>query len=140
MAPSSAYTPPATHAPMNHAGWGRAAATSPTDRRIPEPMVLPTMMARPKATPRTFRRREEFGVGMRAELTIYAQEMTSLLPFLVAFSLQQSPDSIIARAARAITPLTDSTSLHNAGFTPLSFGPVRDLTPVGVAYSQRIRG
>ena len=66
--------------------------------------------------------------------------MTSLLPFLVAFSLQQSPDSIIARAARAITPLTDSTSLHNAGFTPLSFGPVRDLTPVGVAYSQRIGG
>jgi hypothetical protein len=55
--------------------------------------------------------------------------MTSLLPLLVAFSLQQSPDSIVARAAKVIKPLTDSTSLHNAGFTPLAFGPVRDLTP-----------
>ena len=55
--------------------------------------------------------------------------MTSLLPLLLAISLQQSPDSLVARAARVIKPLTDSASLHNAGFTPLAFGPVRDLTP-----------
>jgi hypothetical protein len=55
--------------------------------------------------------------------------MTSLLAFLVAITLQQSPDSIVARAARMIKPLTDSASLQHAGFTPLAFGPVRDLTP-----------
>jgi hypothetical protein len=55
--------------------------------------------------------------------------MTSLLPILLAFSLQQSPDSLVARANRVIAPLTDSASLAHAGFTPLAFGPVRDLTP-----------
>src|SRR5450755_224990 len=55
--------------------------------------------------------------------------MTSLLPVLLALSLQQSPDSVVARAAKAITPLTDSTLLAQAGFAPLAFGPVRDLTP-----------
>src|SRR5476649_1789561 len=59
--------------------------------------------------------------------------MTSLLPVLLAFSLQQSPaqtpDSLVARATRAITPLVDSAALVHAGFTPLAFGPVRDLTP-----------
>ncbi len=55
--------------------------------------------------------------------------MTSLLPILLAFSLQQPPDSVVARATRVIAPLTDSASLHNAGFQPLAFGPVRDLTP-----------
>ena len=55
--------------------------------------------------------------------------MTSLLPLLLAFSLWQNPDSVVARATRAIEPLTDSASLHAAGFVPLAFGPVRDLTP-----------
>jgi hypothetical protein len=55
--------------------------------------------------------------------------MTSLLPLLLALSLQQNPDSIVARAEKAIKPLTDSASLHDAGFMPLAFGPVRDLTP-----------
>lgn len=59
--------------------------------------------------------------------------MTSLLPILLAFSLQQgsaqSPDSLVARANRVIAPLTDSASLAHAGFQPLAFGPVRDLTP-----------
>jgi hypothetical protein len=55
--------------------------------------------------------------------------MTSLLPFLLAMSLQQGSDSVVARATRAIKPLTDSVSLHQAGFVPLAFGPVRDLTP-----------
>ena len=55
--------------------------------------------------------------------------MTSLLPFLLAVTFLQSPDSAVARAERAIAPLTDSASLHAAGFQPLGFGPVRDLTP-----------
>jgi hypothetical protein len=57
--------------------------------------------------------------------------MTSLLPILLALSLQQpqAPDTLVARAQRAIKPLSDSASLHAAGFTPLAFGPVRDLTP-----------
>ena len=56
--------------------------------------------------------------------------MTSLLPLLLAFSLQgQSQDSVVAHATAAIKPLTDSAALHAAGFTPLAFGPVRDLTP-----------
>jgi hypothetical protein len=55
--------------------------------------------------------------------------MTSLLPVLLAFSLQQGADSLVARATKAITPLTDSVALQGAGFTPLAFGPVRDLTP-----------
>lgn len=55
--------------------------------------------------------------------------MTSMLPLLLALSLQQDPDSVVARAAKAINPLTDSASLHDAGFIPLAFGPVRDLTP-----------
>jgi hypothetical protein len=56
--------------------------------------------------------------------------MTSLIPVLLALSLQQqSPDSIVARAEKAIAPLTDSISLAQKGFMPLAFGPVRDLTP-----------
>ncbi len=56
--------------------------------------------------------------------------MTSLLPVLLALSLQQqSPDSLVIRAQRAIKSLSDSAALHAAGFTPLAFGPVRDLTP-----------
>ncbi|MFI5231466.1 MAG: hypothetical protein ACHQSE_03025 [Gemmatimonadales bacterium] len=55
--------------------------------------------------------------------------MTSLAPLLLAFSLLQNPDSVVARAKEAIRPLTDSVALHNAGFLPLQFGPVRDLTP-----------
>lgn len=55
--------------------------------------------------------------------------MTSLLPLFLALSLQQSPDSLVARASKVIAPLTDSAALHAAGFTPLAFGPVRDLTP-----------
>jgi hypothetical protein len=55
--------------------------------------------------------------------------MTSLLPLLLAFSLQQPTDSVVARATKAIVPLMDSVALQSAGFTPLAFGPVRDLTP-----------
>ena len=87
------------------------------------------MMASPKATPRTFSKPERVAVGMEAEHTIYASQMTSLVPLLLAFSLQQNTDSVVARAAKAIAPLTDSVALRSAGFTPLEFGPVRDLTP-----------
>ena len=55
--------------------------------------------------------------------------MTSLLPFLLAVSMQQGADSVVARASQAIASLADSASLRHAGFTPLAFGPVRDLTP-----------
>ena len=56
--------------------------------------------------------------------------MTSMLPLLLALSLQQDPDSVVARAAKAINPLTDSASLHDAGFIPLALpDQVRDLTP-----------
>lgn len=56
--------------------------------------------------------------------------MTSLVPILLALSLQQpSQDSVVARATAAIKPLTDSVSLNAAGYIPLAFGPVRDLTP-----------
>lgn len=55
--------------------------------------------------------------------------MTSLVPFLLAFSFLQNPDSVVARAAKALKPLSDSAGLHAAGFLPLQFGPVRDLTP-----------
>src|ERR1035437_5546409 len=96
--------------------------------------------------------------------------MTSLLPLLLAFSLQQGPDSVVARATKAITPLTDSTALQLPGFTPfqgqhwlsiprmltmvignapvdidsptfLMYLPLNGkLTPVGVAYTIRIGG
>jgi hypothetical protein len=64
--------------------------------------------------------------------------MTSLLSLLLALTFttsqqgqqgQQGADSVVARATLALKPLTDSAALHNAGFTPLAFGPVRDLTP-----------
>ena len=56
--------------------------------------------------------------------------MTSLLPLILAISLQQQgQDSIVARANAAIKPLTDSVALNRAGYVPLAFGPVRDLTP-----------
>ena len=85
-------------------------------------MVLPTMMASPKATPKTFSRPEGFLSDMRAELTIYAWNMTSLLPFILACSLQQGPDSIVARAAKVIAPLTDSRIARTA--TTIGESPV----------------
>jgi hypothetical protein len=55
--------------------------------------------------------------------------MNSLVPLLLAISLLQNPDSVVARAAKAIEPLSDTAALRKAGFVPLQFGPVRDLTP-----------
>ena len=48
--------------------------------------------------------------------------MTSLLPFVLAFSLQQGPDSIVARAAKVIAPLTDSRIARTA--TTIGESPV----------------
>jgi hypothetical protein len=55
--------------------------------------------------------------------------MINTVPLLLALALQQVPDSLVTRAKDAIRPLVDSASLHNAGYVPLAFGPVRDLTP-----------
>src|SRR5690349_1467870 len=53
IVPSSAYTPPAIHARIKSHSFGSTAATDPGVRRIPDPIVLPTMTATPKATPST---------------------------------------------------------------------------------------
>ena len=49
--------------------------------------------------------------------------------FLLSFAAQQGSDSAVAHAMAAIKPLVDSASLHQAGYIPLGFGPVKDLTP-----------
>lgn len=51
------------------------------------------------------------------------------LAFLLSFAAQQGSDSAVARATEAIKPLVDSVSLRQAGYMPLGFGPVKDLTP-----------
>src|SRR5678810_1289751 len=53
ITPSSAYAPPATHASRNMARLGSSPATELGVRRIPDPIVLPTMIAIPNATPST---------------------------------------------------------------------------------------
>jgi hypothetical protein len=47
----------------------------------------------------------------------------------VALVFQRGPDSLVARAREAVRPLVDSVTLAQAGYRPLAFGPVRDLTP-----------
>lgn len=55
--------------------------------------------------------------------------MLFTLPLLLALAIPQNTDSIVAKAKAAIKPLVDSTALAQAGFVPLAFGPMRDLTP-----------
>ncbi|HVT40936.1 MAG TPA: hypothetical protein VHE78_18005 [Gemmatimonadaceae bacterium] len=58
--------------------------------------------------------------------------MTMTSPTLllaIALNLVQGTDSLVARAKDAIRPLVDSARLVQAGYRPLAFGPVRDLTP-----------
>ena len=55
--------------------------------------------------------------------------ISKALSLLLAITMQQAPDSIVARAKEAIRPLKDSASLAQAGYMPLAFGPVRDLSP-----------
>jgi hypothetical protein len=53
-----------------------------------------------------------------------------LVAVLFAATLQQAPDSIIARATSAITPLSDSATLHKAGYFAIGFGgAAKDLSP-----------
>lgn len=52
------------------------------------------------------------------------------LTLLVSLVAQQGSDTVVARAKEAIRPLVDSASLVQAGYLPLRFGPVRDLTPM----------
>ncbi|MFI5310412.1 MAG: hypothetical protein ACHQQ3_04200 [Gemmatimonadales bacterium] len=49
---------------------------------------------------------------------------------LLSIVAQQGSDTVVARAKDAIRPLVDSASLAQAGYMPLRFGPVRDLTPM----------
>jgi hypothetical protein len=56
--------------------------------------------------------------------------MTSATLLLATvLNLEQGTDSLVARAKEAIRPLVDSATLAQAGYRPLAFGPVRDLTP-----------
>jgi len=52
------------------------------------------------------------------------------LALLLSVAAQQGSDTVVARAKEAIRPLVDSSSLVQAGYLPLRFGPVRDLTPM----------
>jgi len=53
-----------------------------------------------------------------------------IVTLFLSLALQQSAgDSVVAKAKATIAPLTDSVALRAAGFSPLGFGRVRDLTP-----------
>jgi hypothetical protein len=51
-----AYSPPMIQTERKGQNVGSCAAMSPGVRRMPAPMMLPTVTARPKVRPRTFRR------------------------------------------------------------------------------------
>ena len=53
----------------------------------------------------------------------------AVFSLLLSLSLPQGGDSIVTRAKEAVRPLVDSAALVQAGYRPLAFGPVRDLTP-----------
>jgi hypothetical protein len=56
--------------------------------------------------------------------------MIPLFAVLLAASMQQSQDSVIGYAKQALNPLTDSASLHKAGYFAIGFGgAVKDLSP-----------
>src|SRR5438128_7812367 len=55
LAPSSVYSPPAIHKKRIVDGAWSCSATTPGVRRIPTPIVPPTLTARPKPRPRTRR-------------------------------------------------------------------------------------
>jgi hypothetical protein len=55
---------------------------------------------------------------------------SSIVVALLAVTLQQGSDSVLAHAKEAITPLTDSATLHKAGYFAIGFGgAVKDLSP-----------
>ena len=56
--------------------------------------------------------------------------MSSIFAVLLAATMQQQQDSVIGYARAAITPLTDSATLHKAGYFAIGFGGgVKDLSP-----------
>jgi hypothetical protein len=56
--------------------------------------------------------------------------MIPLFAVLLAASMQQGQDSVIGYAKQALNPLTDSASLHKAGYFAIGFGgAVKDLSP-----------
>ncbi len=64
--------------------------------------------------------------------TTYGHWTEGAQPYIgsVRFTLRLADSlAIVEQARAAIAPLTDSVALHAAGFTPLGFGRVRDLTP-----------
>jgi hypothetical protein len=66
LAPSSVYSPPAIHKKRIADGAWSCSATSPGVRRIPTPIVPPTLTARPKPRPRTRRSWPDFSNAIRA--------------------------------------------------------------------------
>src|SRR5262245_26823348 len=55
---------------------------------------------------------------------------SSLVAALLAFTLQQGSDSVIAYARQALKPLPDTAALKKAGFGAIGFGgSVKDLSP-----------
>lgn len=55
---------------------------------------------------------------------------TGLFAMLLAVSMQQGPDSVIAYAKHALAPFADSASLHKAGYFAIGFGGgEKDLSP-----------
>jgi hypothetical protein len=56
--------------------------------------------------------------------------MHTLVAALLAITLQQGPDSVVAYARRALEPLPDTAALKKAGFGAIGFGgSVKDLSP-----------
>lgn len=56
--------------------------------------------------------------------------MIPVLTVLLAANMQQAPDSVVAYAKQALAPLTDSITLHKAGYFAIGFGgAVKDLSP-----------
>lgn len=56
--------------------------------------------------------------------------ISSILTAALIAGMQQAPDSVIGYAKRAIAPLTDSVTLHKAGYFAIGFGgAVKDLSP-----------
>ena len=51
------------------------------------------------------------------------------LALVLSLVAQQGSDTVVARAQAAMKPLVDSVALSKAGYMPLRFGPVKDLTP-----------
>src|SRR6266480_7548694 len=77
LAPSNVYIPPATHKRIIANGDGNCSATRPGVRRIPTPIVAPTLTARPKPRPRTRRSWPDVSETMRVRTITHSDLETS---------------------------------------------------------------